>query len=38
MNQSAITRGKLQVWHQTYGIATVIQISCGNAHCVKNSS
>jgi len=35
MNLSAISKGKLLVWQQTYGIATVIKISCGNAHCVE---
>jgi len=35
MNLAAISRSKLTVRQQTYRIATVIQISCGNAHCVE---
>jgi len=35
MNLSAVSRSKLMVRQQTYGIATVIQISCRNAHCVE---
>jgi len=35
MNLSDISKGKLLVCQQTYGIATVVKISCGNAHYVE---